>query len=99
VDIGGEHRWRGYSAKAQDRQHEDGGRDADEAKRAARATTARVWCGRPRTEPPVQTPKLRQMFDAIGDEAGLWRAEPAALAPFEQALDRRPRLKGHEQER
>src|SRR5207249_12115803 len=61
VDIGREHRWRGCRADAEDRQHEDGGRYADEAKRAARATTARVPCGRLWTEPSVQTLPLRQV--------------------------------------
>src|SRR5207248_3532054 len=99
VDIGREHRWRGCRADAEDRQHEDGGRYADEAKRAARATTARVPCGRLRTEPSVQTLPLRQVLDAIGDSARLRRAKPATLLPFEQALDRRPGLEGDEQER
>src|SRR5260370_20648963 len=105
VGVGRLHGGCGRGADAEDGEHEDGRRDADEPKRttgsraAPETRLARVQRAKPGMQPPTQTLLLRQMLDAIGDPPSLWRAKPATLLAFEQALDGRPGLEGNEQER
>src|SRR5260370_31971166 len=105
VGVGRIHGGCGRGSDAEDGQHEDGRRDADEPKRTTGPTAApetrlaRVRRAQPGMQPPTQTLLLRQMLDAIGDPPGLWRAKPATLLAFEQALDGRPGLPGHEEGR
>src|ERR1700682_6404879 len=102
VQIGREHGRCGRRANAEDGQHEDRGRDAYQPKGPTRTPAAPETClagerpGLRLTQPAVDALLLRQVLDAVRDPAGLRRAKPPALLPFEQAFDRRPGLEGHE---
>src|SRR4029077_11426830 len=105
VGVGGLHDGSGCGATAEDGEPEEGMRDADEAKIAARSAAvacervSRAQLGWPGMQPPFQALLLRQMLDAVGDPSCLRGAKPTAFVPLEQSLDRRPGLEGHEQER
>src|SRR6202011_3373453 len=77
VEIGREHRWCGRRADAEDGQHKDRGRDADEPKGPTRSPATPEAClagerpGLGLTQPAVDALLLRQVLDAVRDPAGL----------------------------